>query len=143
MASGTFLFTDFSGQLLINDNLTSSRSFTLGVTGFWAKVVNVSITLDGLNHTLPDDLDFLFLGPGGTNLEFWSDAGGNNAIANGNFIIADSGTSLLPDDAAIASATYRPSDYEIPGESSNNWGLAPNITINHPGPNGTATFASA
>jgi hypothetical protein len=44
-------------------------------------------------------------GPGGRNLEFWSDGGGSTDIVNSNFTIRDSGTSLLPDSMAIASGT--------------------------------------
>ena len=50
----------------------------------------LSITLTGLSHTFPDDLDFLFVGPDGTNLEFWSDAGGGTTISNQNYTIRDS-----------------------------------------------------
>jgi hypothetical protein len=57
-----------------------SRSFDFTTFGLWARVKTLSITLTGLSHTFPDDLDFLFVGPDGTNLAFWSDAGGGTAI---------------------------------------------------------------
>jgi hypothetical protein len=127
---------------------TASRSHTVDAGGAWLKVMDVSVALNGLTHTFSDDLDFLLVGPGGTNLEFWSDVGGGTAITNRNFTIIDSGASLLPDATAPASGTYRPTDY-VGGangtvEDSSNWsGLAPSLIINHPTPTGTATFASA
>src|SRR5262249_39781652 len=97
--------------------------------------------INDLSHTFPDDIDFLLLGPNGVGFEFWSDAGGSADIVNGNFIISDSGASLLPEQTLIASGTYRPTDYGD-FETSANWGLDPSIIIKHPTPNGTATFAS-
>jgi hypothetical protein len=73
-----------------------------------AGIVDLKVTLGNLTHTFPDDLDFLFVGQGGANLEFWSDAGSSNAISNGDFISSDSAALMLPNDAAIASGTYRP-----------------------------------
>jgi hypothetical protein len=75
--------------------------------------VDARITLNNLSHTHPDDLDFLFVGPGGRNLAFWSDAGGGTDIVNGNFTIRDSGASLLPETTVIASGTYKPTDYTV------------------------------
>jgi hypothetical protein len=146
MATGTFSGSPAGGTLTLADSpATESRSFTLGVLGRWGRVTDISFDLNNLSHTIPDDLDFLLVGPGGRNLEFWSDAGGGTDIVNGDFTIRDSGASLLPDTTVIASGTYKPTDYASTGgsELANNWGLSPSITINHPGAVGTATFASA
>jgi len=118
----------------INDLVTNSDSILAGL----GRIVHLEVNLTGLTHAFSDDLDFLFVGPNGANFEFWSDAGGSNAISNGNFTISDSGAFLLPDGTPIASGTYRPSDY-LTVENSSNWGLAPGVIINHPTPNGTAT----
>ena len=126
----------------INDLVTNSDSILAGLgSGAWGRIVHLEVNLTGLTHAFSDDLDFLFVGPNGANFEFWSDAGGSNAISNGNFTISDSGAFLLPDGTPIASGTYRPSDY-LTVENSSNWGLAPGVIINHPTPNGTATLDS-
>ena len=59
---------------------------------------------------------------------------------------ADSGAAPLSDSAAIASGIYRPTDYadrHEAVETSSNWSGVPTIAINHPGPTGSARFASA
>jgi hypothetical protein len=143
MTTSTFTLIDGTGTLTIADSpATESQSFPVAIAGS-GRVVDVRITLNNLSHPRPDDLDFLFVGPGGRNLEFWSDAGGGTDIVNGNFTIRDSGASLLPDTGGVASGTYRPSDYSGVIENSSNWGLASSLTINHPATTGTATFASA
>src|SRR6266508_317475 len=146
MATGTIGIIDNSPFTIADSPATEFRvvsvgPFTIAGSG---RVTDVHIGLSNLSHTFPDDLDFLFLGPGGRNLAFWSDAGGNADIVNGSFTIRDSGASLLPDATVIASGTYKPTDYTFGSvELADNWGLPPSIAINHPGPAGTATFASA
>ena len=115
MSLGVLTFSDPGGVLAITDAATVSRSFDLTTFGLWARVKSLSITLTGLSHTFPDDLDFLFVGPDGTNLAFWSDAGGGTAISNQNYTIRDSASLVLPDSGSIASGTYRPADYSFVG----------------------------
>src|SRR5262245_58919162 len=148
MAIGSFSIAGLSAPLRIYDNYAFSSSLSVGGfgSGSWAKVVNVGVTLVGLQHTYPADLDFLLLGPRGTNLEFWSDVGGGFDIS-GNFAISDFGERSLPDYHIYGDGTYRPADYELL-ETYGYWGGGANpppvnLIINHPGPNGTASFASA
>jgi FG-GAP-like repeat len=105
----------------------------------WGRIADLLVVLFDLTHAFPDDLDFLLVGPGGTNFEFWSDAGGGTDITNGDFTISDSAASALPDATALASGTYGPADYGTV-ETGDNWGLASSLVVNHPG---TATFNSA
>src|SRR5262245_15587661 len=145
MPTLTFGFSDIV-PLTIPVSGTVSRPFSLSGLGTWGRVIDISVTLGGLSHTFPDDLDFLFLGPGGRNLEFWSDAGGLTDIVNGTYTIRDSGALFLPDAVGIPPGTYKPTDYNSGDlEDGAHWGLSPSITINHPAgstPSG-ATFASA
>jgi hypothetical protein len=132
MSLGVLTFSDPGGVLAITDAATVSRSFSFTTFGLWARVKTLSVTLTGLSHTFPDDLDFLFVGPDGTNLAFWSDAGGGTAISSQNYTIRDSASLALPDSGGIASGTYRPADYSVV-ETNSNWaGVSPGLVINHP-----------
>ena len=134
MSLGVLTFSDPGGVLTITDAATVSRSFGLTTFGLWARVKTLSITLTGLSHTFPDDLDFLFVGPDGTNLAFWSDAGGGTAISNQNNTIRDCASLVLPDSDGIVSGAYRPADYSF-AETASNWTGAPaGLVINHPHP---------
>jgi hypothetical protein len=140
MSLGVLTFNDPGGVLAITDATTVSRSFSFTTFGLWARVKTLTITLTGLSHTFPADLDFLFVGPDGTNLAFWSDAGGGTAISNQNISIRDSAAALLPSSGGVATGTYRPADYGGV-ETNSNWaGLPPGLVINHPTPNGAATL---
>ena len=141
MAIGSLITFNVTG-LTINDSTTVSESFNLNPFDIWGRIVDLQVILHGLTHTFPDDLDFLLVGPGGATLEFWSDAGGNIDISNGNFTICGFRCiCCCRTQAAIASGTYRPADYGF-AEHSSNWGLPPSIIVNHPAPNGTATLDS-
>jgi len=141
MSLGVLTFNDPLGALAITDAATVSRSLDFTTFGLWARVKTLSITLTGLTHTFPADLDFLFVGPDGTNLEFWSDAGGGTAISiPQNITIRDSAAALLPSSGGVATGAYRPADYGGVETNSNWTGLPPNLVINHPTPNGAATL---
>ena len=142
-----FGLLDGRGPLTIPVSGTVVRTLTTGsLFGLWGRVTNVVITLGGLSHTYPGDLDFLLVGPDGTNLEFWSDAGAGITISGRTFVIADSGSSPLPQFAAIPSGvTFTPTDYtDATGvETAAYWTGLPPIAINHPGPTGAGTLAGA
>ena len=143
MSLGVLTFSDPGGALAITDATTVSRSFSLTTFGLWARVKTLSITLTGLSHTFPDDLDFLFVGPDGTNLEFWSDAGGGTAISNQNY--TDQGLRCR----VVAGQRWHRHGH-IPacglrwrGNEQQLGRRAAGIVINHPAPNGAATSMRA
>jgi len=69
------------------------------------------VTLKGLSHTWPDDLDVLLVGPGGQKVLLMSDAGAGNDINNVTLTFDDAAASNLPDNSAIGSGTYKPTDF--------------------------------
>lgn len=81
----------------------------ISITGLPTSGVRVkSITLNGMTHTWPSDLDVLIQSPTGTNVVIMSDAGGSTDINNINLTFDDAAPSLLP--ATLVSGTYRPTN---------------------------------
>ena len=78
-----------------------------GLTGTISKV---TVTLNGLNHTFPDDMDVLLVGPGGQAVQLMSDAGGSADISSANVTFDDS-AAAIPDSSAVTTGTYSPADY--------------------------------
>ena len=74
-------------------------------------VQHVTVTINGLTHTFPDDLDFLLVGPAGQNAIIWSDAGGSLDVNNVVVTLDDVAPNPLPDSAQIVSGTYQPANY--------------------------------
>ncbi len=74
-------------------------------------ITKVSVTIDGLSHTAPDDIDMLLVSPAGTKVLLMSDAGGRTPISNVQLVFNTNGRAL-PDESAITSGTYQSTDYE-------------------------------
>lgn len=77
-------------------------------------IKNVSVTLHGLSHRYPDDIDMALVSPSGWALKLMSDAGGSTPLDGVNLTFTDSAMGPLPNEDAIVSGTYQPTDYEQP-----------------------------
>src|SRR2546423_7242099 len=69
------------------------------VSGLAGNITKVTLTLTGISHTFPDDIDMLLVAPNGANLHFWSDSCGSGppGISNLNITMDDAAATLLPD----------------------------------------------
>jgi len=75
-------------------------------------VSQVIVTLDGLTHSSPDDIDVLLVSPSGSRkVVILSDAGGNIPISNGRIILDDAAGEQIPDNGPVLPGTYKPSNY--------------------------------
>ncbi len=110
---------NFSGSMLANPTsivIPSSGAATpypspITVSGIGAQVVNVEATLYDVNHTWPDDIEVLLVGPAGQAVVLMANAGGSNPIAGVTLTFDDNAVSPLPDSAQITSGTYKPTLY--------------------------------
>ena len=84
---------------------------TINVSGIVGTVTKVTATLTGMNHTFPDDIDVLLVGPGGQKLLLMSDAGGSLDLVGVNLTFDDGAASALPDSTQIVSGTFRPTNF--------------------------------
>jgi subtilisin-like proprotein convertase family protein len=83
---------------------------TIGVAGLSGVISHVSVTLSNVNHTFPDDLDILLVGPGGQSVILMSDVGGNPNLVNVTLTFDDNAANTLPDATQITSGRYRPTN---------------------------------
>lgn len=108
----------------------------IAVSGMMGNVTNVTVTLSNINHTFPDDLDILLVGPAGGNLILASDVGGGgaaNAISNTTITFDDAAVPLLPDATKISNGTYKPT----------NIGAGDTFPAPAPAPSASTTLAAA
>ena len=85
------------------------------VSGLGSKVSDVNLTLKGLSHDYPDDLDLLLVGPGGQQSLLMSDVGGGDEVNGLDLTFDDQAPSGIADDASPTTGSYRPSDVVVPG----------------------------
>lgn len=76
-----------------------------------AVINTVTVTLHGLSHTFPADLDILLVGPNNVGVVLMSDAGRDHDLAAVDLTFADAATAKLPRLDAIATGTYQPTDH--------------------------------
>ena len=103
-----------TGSITIQDN-TSALPYpsTISVSGLTGAVTKVTATLSNINHTFPDDVDVLLVGPAGQKVLLMSDVGGNNSLTNVTITLDDSAASSLPDTTRINPGTFKPSNIDV------------------------------
>lgn len=82
---------------------------TIAVSGLSGNTTDVNVTLNGLSHTWPDDLDILVVSPTGQRVVLTSDNGGSLDVTSINLTFDDAAGGFLPDEGQIVGGTYRPS----------------------------------
>lgn len=84
------------------------------VSGMSGLVHKVTVQLNGLTHTFPDDLDILLVAPGGAQALILSDVGGGTDVSGITLVLDDAAASPLPDNTALSSGTYQPANIGSP-----------------------------
>jgi len=98
-----------NGSITITDNSTANPyPSAITVTENFGSFDSVRVTLSGINHTFPEDIGVLLVGPGGQKVVLMNRVGGWNSLVNTNLVFDDAGSALT--DAPIVSGTYRPTD---------------------------------
>jgi hypothetical protein len=102
--------------------LTTANPYpmTRTVSGVEGVITDVDVTLDGVFHTRPDDLDVLLVGPGGQRVELMSDACGDTAANKTRWTWDDDALRKMLDDAeCISGLRYQPTGFgeadQLPG----------------------------
>lgn len=85
---------------------------TITVSGITGNVSKVTVTLVGVTHSFPDDIDALLVGPTGQKVMLMSDCGGDTDINGVTLTFDDAGPAALPDAATLSSGTFMPTDYD-------------------------------
>lgn len=122
-----------NGPFLIDNTVASPSNplkSTNKISGAVGVVEKVVVTLNGLTHTYPDDLDILLVGPNGVGVILTSDAGGQGDVSAVNLAFDSSGAATaIADEAQIVSGTYTPFDY-APADSFSGVTFTPQGSLN-------------
>ena len=105
---------DFTNNLGITINDVSPATpypSTINVLGLPGVISKVRVTLRGLSHTFPNDIDVLLVGPTGQNLVLMSDVGGSGVVANVALTFDDDAASRLDPAVLATTGTYRPINF--------------------------------
>lgn len=95
------------------DGVATPYPSRINVSRQVGKVKDLNVRLNLFDHTNPDDVDVLLVGPRGQAAIIMSDAGGGNGVNDLNFTIDDEAPIFMPDSGQLTSTSYEPSNYEV------------------------------
>jgi hypothetical protein len=112
-----------AASVTIADSLTppakaSPYPSTIRVTGAGTTLNALAVTLSGLNHRAPDDIDVLLVGPTGAKALIMSDVGGIQWAMNVTLTLEDAAASSMPDSGQLFTASYKPTNFDAIGPDS-------------------------
>lgn len=81
----------------------------INIAGFSGSATEVRVSLFGMSHTFPDDLDILLVGPSGQTVMLMSDAGGADDVVGIDLVFED-GAAAIPDATVLSSGIYSPTN---------------------------------
>lgn len=84
---------------------------TINVSGMPGTITQAIVRLNCFNHTFPNDVDALLVGPAGQKVMLMSDAGGGFPVNAIYLTLSDAASTSLPQNSALTSGTFRPTDY--------------------------------
>ena len=148
----TFSFSN-TNAITINDSGTPPTTGSLypssiSVSGLNGQTIShLTLTLDGLSHTFPSDLDIILAGPGGQLCMLMSEVGGNTSfpVTDLTLTLDDFAANSLPINSALTSCTFKPTrqfptlSFELPSPAPAGSSSAPAALsgFNGTDPNGT------
>ena len=108
---GTDVFENASFITIEDAGTAALYPSSIEIVGVPGAIKQLAVTLRGLSHTLPDDLDILLVGPSGEGVVLFSDAGGITPVNDLNLTLSDRAEFALPDEFRLLPGTYRPADF--------------------------------
>jgi len=104
----TFSNADY---ITINDGSPAAPyPSTIEISGLTEPIESITVSLFGLHHTYPDDVDILLVAPSGETVMLMSDAGGSADVYV--YLTFMDGAPSLPDGSQIDYGTYSPGNFE-------------------------------
>jgi large repetitive protein len=110
VSAATTTLSNTSAIALPGEDAATLYPSTITITGVSGDITDVNVTLMNLNHTYPNDVDVLLVGPGGQNVILMSDVGWHFDISDVSLTIDDQATASLPVDQALTSGIYLPTN---------------------------------
>ena len=99
--------------IVINDDVAATPyPSNIAVSGLPKGITDVNVTLSSFDHSYPDDVDVVLVGPAGQFAVLMSDVGGSTDVSGVNLTIDDQATATMPDDLSLTSGTYQPTNFE-------------------------------
>lgn len=113
LASSTPLFAN-TATITINDKAVATPDYpsVIKVSNVVGKVTKVSALLLGFQHSYPQDVGVLLVGPNGQKVVLMRAAGWGQDVANVDLTFAADASTYVPQGTALTTGTFKPADYD-------------------------------
>jgi len=118
--TGNNVFANPTNIVIPSLGKTTPYPLTISVSGEVGTITNVVVTLHGMNHTFPGDVNMLLVGPGGQAVVLMSHAVGPFPMTNITFTLSDQASYPLPINSPMAFGTFQPTD-NAPDHTNSAW----------------------
>ena len=108
--AGASTFSNPAPISIPNSGAAAPYPSTVNVSGISPNIAGVTVTLTDLEHSLPDDVDVLLVGPTGEKTLLMSDTGGGGNLNGIDLTFDDDAAGTLPDATQIVSGTFKPTN---------------------------------
>lgn len=109
--AATLTFANTGAISIPNSGIASPYPSNISVVGVSGLITKVTVSLFGLTHTFPGDIDILLVGPAGQNIVLMSDTGQSLDVTGINLVFDDAAANFLPDEAQLVSGTFKPTNF--------------------------------
>jgi large repetitive protein len=106
----TATFSNTSPITINHTGPATPSASTISVSGLRGDASQVVVTLSGVSHSYPDDIEVLLLAPTGQKIKLMSDAGGSADLNGVSLSFSADALSHLPESSIIYPGTYLPTD---------------------------------
>jgi uncharacterized repeat protein (TIGR01451 family) len=100
-----------NGMTIPDHGVASTYPSTINISGLGGVVTRAVVTLKGVTHQFPHDINALLVSPSGSTVLLMSHTGGGHSATNLTLTFDDAATGTLPNSDALASGTNKPSGY--------------------------------
>jgi subtilisin-like proprotein convertase family protein len=109
--NGNSIFANSSNIMVTAPNATTPYPSTINVSGVAGTITNVMVTLHGMSHSDPGNLNLLLVSPGGQAVVLMSAAVGIYPMTDLTFTLSDQAYYPLPVSSPLGDGNFQPTDY--------------------------------
>jgi len=103
-------FSQLSPIVIPDSGAAGTYPSNIVVTGLPKGITDVNVTLSSFDHTFPDNVDVMVVGPSGQHVMLISDVGGGDDISGVNLTLDDQAAAGPPLSSLLTSGTYKPTN---------------------------------
>jgi subtilisin-like proprotein convertase family protein len=107
-----FSFSNNSPIVITDGTTATPYPSEINVASLRGTIQKLTVTLNELQHSFPDDVDVMLVAPNGQSIVLMSDVGGGTNLTNVTITLDDTAFTNLPDTDLIQQGTYKPTNFE-------------------------------